>query len=319
MNSKVSVLMPVYNQESTVVAAINSVLGQTYSNFELVIGDDCSTDRTYALVKDIVSRNVGRVKMFKNRTNLGITENCNKILNICEGDLIVFTAGDDLLYPQKLEKQVALMSSTANTILSYHDVEIYSIESKKTIRYQHQGRWSCSPRSGPTSFLARELTLWGTEFMHGLSVMVRREAIPKTGYDFRVKTSSDWLMLVEICAGNRGMVAYIPEPLARYQRSTNSARSFYEQGYNETIQTLQIISEKYPVLADAVEKHRAGLLLISAARKLTRKNYRSALIDLGKGLKKGLTSPEYLIKGGRLYFSRLFTGFYKNRGFERTS
>ena len=103
----VSVIMPAYNAELYIEAAVKSVLNQTMSDFELLIMDDCSKDNTLALAERLAETDF-RIKVFQNERNLGVAETRNKGMALAEGDYIALLDSDDLWHPDKLEKQLHL-------------------------------------------------------------------------------------------------------------------------------------------------------------------------------------------------------------------
>ncbi|MGE0636635.1 MAG: glycosyltransferase [Bacteroidia bacterium] len=99
----VSIVMPAYNAEKYIAESVNSILTQTYQNFELLIADDCSTDKT----KDILSSfNDSRILFHPNETNLGYLKTCNKLFSLCKGELVTFQDADDTSVTDRVEKQV---------------------------------------------------------------------------------------------------------------------------------------------------------------------------------------------------------------------
>lgn len=116
MNDLVSVIMPSYNTGKFISETIKSVINQTYSNWELIIIDDCSTDSTDNIVSDFLIDN--RIKYYKNELNAGAAESRNKALRLAKGKWIAFLDSDDLWYPQKLEKQIGFMEKN-NYVFSY--------------------------------------------------------------------------------------------------------------------------------------------------------------------------------------------------------
>jgi glycosyltransferase involved in cell wall biosynthesis len=99
---KISVLMTSFNREKYIAEAIESVLASTYRNFELIIVDDASLDRTVEIASKYRD-NDPRVKLFVNETNLGDYNNRNKAASYATGDYIKFVDADDLIYPWGLE------------------------------------------------------------------------------------------------------------------------------------------------------------------------------------------------------------------------
>jgi glycosyltransferase involved in cell wall biosynthesis len=98
---KISILMPAYNCEKFIVKAIQSVVDQTYSNWELLVADDKSTDRTKELIDQFQDE---RIKTFHNETNLGYLKTCNKVFEQSQGDFVSFQDADDYAAPNRFEK-----------------------------------------------------------------------------------------------------------------------------------------------------------------------------------------------------------------------
>jgi len=120
-NPKVSVCIPTYNRVDHVVKAIESVLEQTYENYELLIVDNCSTDATEEVVSRYLSDS--RVKFHKNSTNIGMVGNWNKCLMLAKGDYIKYVFSDDVIHPTCLQKMVDAMESypEVNLVAVRHD------------------------------------------------------------------------------------------------------------------------------------------------------------------------------------------------------
>ena len=104
---KVSVLMPVYKtKDEFLIEAINSILSQTYTDFEFLILDDCPEDDREDIIK---SFNDKRIKYLKNEKNLGITPSRNKLLELARGEYIAVMDHDDISLPERFAKQVAYL------------------------------------------------------------------------------------------------------------------------------------------------------------------------------------------------------------------
>lgn len=104
----VSVIISVYNGERYLRRSIDSVLNQTYKNFELLLLNDGSSDATAEIIRDYVERD-RRIKSFENIINCGLTSCLNKLIEMSVGQLIARIDADDVWKPQKLEKQVKLL------------------------------------------------------------------------------------------------------------------------------------------------------------------------------------------------------------------
>jgi glycosyltransferase involved in cell wall biosynthesis len=104
----VSVLMTAYNREKYIADAIESVLASTYNNFELVIVDDASTDRTVEIARSFAGKDE-RIKLHVNESNLGQFENRNLAAKLSKGKYLKYLDSDDLLYPTGLEVLINMM------------------------------------------------------------------------------------------------------------------------------------------------------------------------------------------------------------------
>lgn len=107
-NIKVSIITPVYNDSKYIKETINSVLSQTYTNFELIVVDDCSSDDSLSIVD---SFNDSRIVVIKNNTNHGPAYCRNLGLKKATGDYVCFLDGDDVWQKDKIEKQLQFMQS----------------------------------------------------------------------------------------------------------------------------------------------------------------------------------------------------------------
>jgi glycosyltransferase involved in cell wall biosynthesis len=102
-DSLISVLMPVYNVEKYIQKSVNSILQQTYRNFELIIVDDCSVDGTYNIVKNMALHD-NRIRLFRNKENLKISKTLNFALSQARGNFIARMDGDDISDLRRLER-----------------------------------------------------------------------------------------------------------------------------------------------------------------------------------------------------------------------
>ena len=112
----ISIIMAAYNAEKTIVHAIESVLNQTYPHFELLVVNDCSTDRTVELVKETATQDQ-RVRLISNQKNSGVSYTRKHGLDEARGSWIAILDSDDAWAPEKLEKQIALQEKTNADLL----------------------------------------------------------------------------------------------------------------------------------------------------------------------------------------------------------
>ena len=106
MSDLVSIIMPSYNTAGFIRETVETVVAQTYQNWELIIVDDCSTDNTDEVVKTFLDP---RIRYLKNERNSGAAVSRNRALREAQGRWIAFLDSDDLWVPEKLEKQIRFM------------------------------------------------------------------------------------------------------------------------------------------------------------------------------------------------------------------
>lgn len=104
----VSIVVPTYNSEKFIVDAINSVINQSFSDWEMIIVDDCSVDKTVEIIESLVLGN-NKVKLLKHHKNLGTGPTRNTGIDHSLGRYIAFLDADDVWLPAKLEKQISFM------------------------------------------------------------------------------------------------------------------------------------------------------------------------------------------------------------------
>lgn len=121
MKEFVSVIMPTYNCGRFIRESIDSVLAQTYNNWELLIVDDCSTDETERVVRSFSDP---RIRYMRNNQNQGAALTRNSALREAKGRYIAFLDSDDLWLPEKLEKQVAFMQQNGYAFTYHNYTEI---------------------------------------------------------------------------------------------------------------------------------------------------------------------------------------------------
>lgn len=234
MMPKVSVMMPAYNAESFISEALDSILSQDYSDFQIVVSDDASTDGTANIIRRYKEKYPDKIIAIFNPVNLGVTANCNLALKHCVGDYVSLFAGDDVMLPGKLSRQVALMDSEPECVLCYHPVEIFDSDTNATLFVTNQQRRE--------DVYSTEALLLKGGIPGGCSIMVRQNAIPVGGYDGRLKTVSDWLFFLEVSTA--GKVSKLDNVLARYRKHSGGESKRTYELLNESLYALDLFLEK---------------------------------------------------------------------------
>ena len=112
----VSVIMPAYNAEKYIAEAIQSVISQTYTNWELFVLDDCSTDST-AKIAEGFARADGRIHLLENPQNMGVARTRNRGFDLAQGEWIALLDSDDVWHSDKLEKQLEVANESGAEII----------------------------------------------------------------------------------------------------------------------------------------------------------------------------------------------------------
>lgn len=187
MIPKVSVLMSVYNGETYLERSIESILSQTYRDFEFLIINDASTDSTKDILENVHDP---RIKVITNSVNIGLTKSLNKGIGIARGQYIARMDADDLSLPYRFEIQVGFLDKHPD----------YAVLGSSYLLIDQEGRTVSLVKVPVDDSQIRESLLKQNCFGHG-SVMMRREAVQQVGgYDERFKYSQDydlWLKIVE--------------------------------------------------------------------------------------------------------------------------
>lgn len=115
MNNIVSIVMPAYNCDSFIKQSIESVINQTYKNWELIIINDCSTDKTEEIIKSYSDK---RITTYKNNKQKGVSYSRNKGISFCSSEWIAFIDSDDIWENNKLEEQLEIVSNNKEFIFT---------------------------------------------------------------------------------------------------------------------------------------------------------------------------------------------------------
>ncbi len=208
----ISVVIPCFNRARSIERAVRGVLLQSYSNLELIVVDDASTDASSTIVQAIDDP---RLRLVRHERNQGAAAARNTGVAAAKGDLIAFQDSDDNWFPEKLDVQMRHFCGLPNdyvavfcTMMAYGR----SIDKKgrKTYGPRHA---SCVPGPGrpPVSGNLAEAFLWGN-FMTPPMVLLKATAFYTAGgYDQRLRNDEDWDFHLRL--SRLGPISFIDEPL----------------------------------------------------------------------------------------------------------
>ncbi|TPE40004.1 glycosyltransferase family 2 protein [Pontibacter mangrovi] len=205
MEELVSIVMPTHNRESMLTRAIESVVNQTYSNWELLVVDDASNDNTQQLVESFVSKN-NRIKYYKLNVNQGACVARNKGLTESKGDYITFLDSDDEYVADKVALQVNCFKSSGIDDLGV--VSCGRIDFRDGIKYNE---WVPKLKGNILQDLLLKNRIGaGTPFL-----MVKRSVIEEHNIQFdpNMPAGQDWDFLTQVCQYTNFDV--VPKPLVK--------------------------------------------------------------------------------------------------------
>lgn len=209
MDGKISVIMGIYNCADTLERAIDSILGQTYKNWELILCDDGSVDESYRVALKAAEQDK-RITVIKNENNMGLNYTLNQCLKIATGKFIARMDGDDDCLPARFQKQVEFLENNPE----------YAIVSSPMILFDETGEWG---RTSAIEFPSSKDVVCGSPICHA-PVMMRKECMDAVGgYTvdkkmLRVEDVNLWIKLY--AAGYR--CYNIQEPLYRMRNDKNA-------------------------------------------------------------------------------------------------
>lgn len=215
MDDLVSIIMPSFNTGKYITETIESVLAQSYKNWELIIVDDCSSDNTDEIVSTYLSDD--RIHYLKNEKNSGAAFSRNTALRKAKGKWIAFLDSDDLWMPEKLEKQLSFMKSNGY-FFSYTDYEEIDVNGKQT------GVRVTGPRK------VTKTGMYNYCWPGCLTVMYDADEIGLIQIE-NIKKNNDYAMWLKVC--KKADCFLLDEVLAIYRRGRSGSISSH--GYTSLI------------------------------------------------------------------------------------
>jgi glycosyltransferase involved in cell wall biosynthesis len=196
---KISVLLPVYNCELYIQTAVESILNQTFTDFEFLIIDDASTDDTVFIIKKI---NDSRIQLIEKPLNSGYTNSLNYGLQIAKGRYIARMDGDDISMPERFAQQIAYLESHPDVVVCGTTYKIVGNDKRITLPENHEA--------------IKIGLLWGNCILHP-SVMIRKKMLDdfSISYDTSKEPAEDYDMWVRLLS--LGKLHNLQEVLMEYR------------------------------------------------------------------------------------------------------
>lgn len=214
---KVSLAMSVYNGEEYLKETIDSILAQTYSNLEIIIVNDGSTDSTWKILSEI---NDERVKVIHLDVNKGVANGLNLAIAQAKGDWIAIHDSDDISLPNRIDEQVAYAKSNPHVVAIGSFIECIEGKNISASKIAHMKNLERYKNSIVTWEQIKVDLFKGCPITHG-SLLMLKDAYLKAGrYDPQYKIASDYEFFTRISAV--GPIENVPKVLYKYRISPNS-------------------------------------------------------------------------------------------------
>lgn len=222
----VSVIIPTYNRENTIVRAVNSILNQSYKDLEVIVVDDCSRDNTIEVVSMIQD---ARVRIIKCEKNGGACVARNIGIEHAKGRYIAFQDSDDEWYPNKLEIQLEKLNSTNSDIVA---CSFYKCEGKKV------KQWPPSEITG--HYLERILK---GNYVTTQAILAKRECFQNEKFDEKLPRYQDWELVIRLLGKYK--FYFINEPLLNAYVQKDSITNNFKAGAVAAMYILEKHKETY--------------------------------------------------------------------------
>ena len=244
---RISVIMPVYNAERYLEDSIKSILSQTYTNFELLIGDDGSTDRSFEIMKSFRDE---RLTIIMNEKNLGIPHTLNKLIESCKGEYIARQDSDDISLPKRLEKQVDFLDKNPEIGLCGTNITHFGNRSKRMFMPQMD-------KDIKVYFLVNNPICQPT-------IMIRKGCLTKP-YDKSFDLAEDYAHCYELSKVTK--LANLPDFLLKYRWHGTNISTTKEKKMLENANSIRIIIFR-ETLSYEIQEQELRLLKLATESKL---------------------------------------------------
>jgi teichuronic acid biosynthesis glycosyltransferase TuaG len=230
--------MPSYNHEKYISEAIESVLNQSFKDFELIILDDCSKDNSQRIIETYQRRDP-RIRALFHKKNMGIAKTLNDLLAEAKGTYVAFTASDDVWEKSKLEKQLAILQKD-DSLIVWSEGKLIDSDGVLTGETFTQNQLALHKKKSGNLFEA----LVERNFIFGSTVILKRSSVEGIQFCEKLKYYNDCKFFVDL--SRHHLFFFIPEPLASYRVHGKGAHVSDEKGWqSDEIAFVRLILEEY--------------------------------------------------------------------------
>jgi len=222
----VSIAMCTYNGQKFIEEQIDSILGQTHTNFELIITDDGSSDKTIEIIQNYLLRD-SRIKLYQNEHNLGFVKNFEKAISLCTGEYIALADQDDSWRKDKLE---VFIENIADNVLIYSDAKLIDESSRETGKTLIRPAKNLISGSNPKAFLLANCVS-GNTLMFKKELLTHILPIPED-----MSFHDLWIAFV---ATTYGSIIATQEPMTYYRRYVEQVTNTRDNDYGNFFMRLE--------------------------------------------------------------------------------
>ena len=208
----VSIAMATYNGERYLHEQLESIYNQTYTNIEVVVCDDCSTDSTIDILEEY--KNKKGLQYFQNNTNLGFVKNFEKAISLCKGEYIALADQDDIWNPNKLEQLLVIIG---DNLLIHSDCKLINDDSEVI-----SNSWRGDIKSHTSS-----VDFFFSNVVTGCTVLFKRDLLQKALPFPEGLLYHDWWL--GICAAEVNRIVYTKETLVGYRQHITQDTGVYKE------------------------------------------------------------------------------------------
>jgi len=220
MNQKISIITASYNYAHFIGETIESVLGQTYTNWELIIVDDGSKDNSIEVIQKYCEQNE-RIKLFTHEGNInrGLPETIKFALTKCEGDWVAFLESDDIFIPTSLEEKVKIAQHYPDISIIFSDIDMLGDEQiiAKNDIFLKDVRKVLDKLKYPCDI--SEIMVKNNLISTFSVVMVKKSEIEKCDFNSPMPACLDWYLWIQLSPGG---VYYIDKKLSQWRMHNTS-------------------------------------------------------------------------------------------------
>lgn len=246
-NPTISVLLPVYNSSAYLTSAVESILKQTFTDFELLLINDGSTDNSLSLMQSFKD---ARIRLIDNEKNIGLTATLNKGIELARGKYIARMDADDISLPARFEKQVAYLDKHADVAVLATRASFMNTEGEIT------GEWNDDAVHVSENDIKR-FTAFSNCLVHP-SVMMRARVLKKYRYRDHLRSAEDWDLWLRLLADGQ-KIHKLDEILVHYRVHPQSAMASEKK---QLSLQQRLISSKKKFLAKQFPKINAYFFLV---------------------------------------------------------